>query len=232
MADWARISLLARVASNDPKTKFGVPEVQLGILPGLGGTQRLPRLVGLEKALDLLLTGKQIDAQRALGMGLIDELVPKERLLEAAVRLALSRALEGSARKSRWRRWFDGARLREFALAENPIGRQLLFERAKRALLRETQGNYPAPERILEVVKLGLAERLGERPWGRSWRVRRTRRERRSSRPTPRVLRQYRIEEGQRSRRCRDREPPNSARGWCSGGPDGVQHRLPDRGGS
>lgn len=150
----------ARVASNDPKTKLGVPEVQLGILPALGGTQRLPRLIGLEKALDLLLIGKQIDAQRALGLGLIDELVPKESLLEAAVRLALSRALEVHARKSRWRRWFDGAQLREFALAENPLGRKLLFERAKRALLLETQGNYPAPERILEVVKLGLAEGL------------------------------------------------------------------------
>src|SRR6185369_14241638 len=90
----------ARVASSDPKTKLGVPEVQLGILPALGGTQRLPRLVGLEQALDLLLTGKQIDATRALGLGLIDELVPKESLLDAAVRLALSRALEVHARKS------------------------------------------------------------------------------------------------------------------------------------
>jgi len=150
----------ARVASSDPKTKLGVPEVQLGILPALGGTQRLPRLVGLEKALDLLLTGKQIDATRALDLGLIDELVPKESLLDAAVRLALSRALEVHARKSRWRRWLNGAQLREFALAENPVGRKLSFEKAKKALLLQTQGNYPAPERILEVVKLGLAEGL------------------------------------------------------------------------
>jgi 3-hydroxyacyl-CoA dehydrogenase/enoyl-CoA hydratase/3-hydroxybutyryl-CoA epimerase len=149
-----------RVASNDPKTKLGVPEVQLGVLPALGGTQRLPRLVGLENALDLLLTGRQIDAKRALAIGLIDEVVPKEILLEVAVRLGCSRALEGGARKSRWRSWFDGARLREFALAENPIGRKFLFEKAKQSLLLETQGNYPAPERILEVVKLGLAEGL------------------------------------------------------------------------
>lgn len=148
----------ARVASSDPKTKLGLPEVQLGILPGLGGTQRLPRLVGIEKALDLLLTGKQIDGKRALGMGLIDELVPNAILLDAAVRVALSRALDPRARKAGLRRWFAAAELRELALAENPLGRKLLFQKAKKTLLAETHGNYPAPERILEVVKLGLAE--------------------------------------------------------------------------
>lgn len=150
----------ARVASDDPKTKLGLPEVQLGILPALGGTQRLPRLIGIERALDLLLTGKQIDAKRALGVGLIDELVPNAILLEVAARLALSRSLAGLTRKSGWRRLFDGARLKEFALAGNTLGRSLLFERAKKALLLETRGNYPAPERVLEVVRLGLAEGL------------------------------------------------------------------------
>jgi len=82
----------ARVASTDPKTVLGLPEVQLGVLPALGGTQRLPRLIGVESALDLLLTGKQIDGQRALRMGLIDELVPNAILLDVAARLALSRA--------------------------------------------------------------------------------------------------------------------------------------------
>jgi 3-hydroxyacyl-CoA dehydrogenase/enoyl-CoA hydratase/3-hydroxybutyryl-CoA epimerase len=150
----------ARVASTDPKTKFGLPEVQLGILPALGGTQRLPRLVGVESALDLLLTGKQIDGQRALRMGLVDELVPNSILLDAAVRSALARALQPPARKSRLRRLFDSAELKELALAENPIGRKLLFEKARQQLTRETHGNYPAPERILDVVKLGLAEGL------------------------------------------------------------------------
>ena len=150
----------ARVASTDPKTKLGLPEVQLGVLPGLGGTQRLPRLVGIEHALELLLTGKQIDGQRALRMGLIDELVPSAILLDVAVRLALARALKPPARKSGLRRLFAGGELKEFVLAENPVGRKWLFEKAKKQLLRETHGNYPAPERILEVVKLGLAEGL------------------------------------------------------------------------
>ncbi|HKO47066.1 MAG TPA: enoyl-CoA hydratase-related protein, partial [Polyangiaceae bacterium] len=150
----------ARVASSDSKTKLGLPEVQLGVLPGLGGTQRLPRLVGIENALDLLLTGKQIDGRRALRMGLIDELVPGAILLEVAVRLALARAVQPPARKSRLGRWFHKAELKEFVLAENPVGRKLLFERARRQVRLETHGNYPAPERILEVVKLGLAEGL------------------------------------------------------------------------
>lgn len=150
----------ARVASSDPKTKLGLPEVQLGILPGLGGTQRLPRTIGIEKALDMLLTGKQIDAKRALGMGLIDELVPNAILLDAAVRTAVSRARAPAGRKSPARRLFDGARLKEFVLTENPVGRRLLFEKARRTLLLETHGNYPAPERILEVVRVGLAEGL------------------------------------------------------------------------
>ena len=150
----------ARVASTDPKTVLGLPEVQLGVLPALGGTQRLPRLIGVESALDLLLTGKQIDGQRALRMGLIDELVPNAILLDVAARLALSRALKPPVRSSRFRRLFDKHELKEFALAENPIGRKFLFERAKKQLKLKTHGNYPAPERILEVVKFGLAEGL------------------------------------------------------------------------
>ena len=152
------LACTARVASADPKTKLGLPEVQLGVLPALGGTQRLPRLIGVESALDLLLTGKQIDGPRALRMGLIDELVPSAILLDVAVRLALSRAERLPARKSRLRRLFDKSELKEFVLAENPLGRKLLFERAKKQLGQKTHGNYPAPERILEVVNVGLAQ--------------------------------------------------------------------------
>ncbi|HEX7451564.1 MAG TPA: 3-hydroxyacyl-CoA dehydrogenase NAD-binding domain-containing protein, partial [Polyangiaceae bacterium] len=149
-----------RVASSDEKTKLGLPEVQLGVLPALGGTQRLPRLVGVQSALDLLLTGKQIDGKRALGMGLIDELVPPAILLEVAVRLALARASKQPAAKPFLRRLFDKSELTELALAENPLGRKVVFDQAKKQLLEKTHGNYPAPERILEVVKLGLAHGL------------------------------------------------------------------------
>jgi 3-hydroxyacyl-CoA dehydrogenase/enoyl-CoA hydratase/3-hydroxybutyryl-CoA epimerase len=149
-----------RVASNDERTKLGLPEVQLGVLPGLGGTQRLPRLIGVQSALDLLLTGKQVDGKRALRMGLIDELVPAAILLEVAVKLALERAARKSARRPFLRRMLDKSELTELLLADNPLGRKVLFDQAKKQLLAKTHGNYPAPERILEVVKLGLAQGL------------------------------------------------------------------------
>jgi 3-hydroxyacyl-CoA dehydrogenase/enoyl-CoA hydratase/3-hydroxybutyryl-CoA epimerase len=150
----------ARVATTRSKTKLGLPEVQLGLLPGLGGTQRLPRLIGLQAGLDLLLTGKQVDAKRALHLGLIDELVPPSILLDVAARVGLARAASPPARKGMLRRWFGKGELRELLLADNPLGRKLVFEQAKKQLLSRTHGNYPAAERILEVVKLGLAEGL------------------------------------------------------------------------
>jgi 3-hydroxyacyl-CoA dehydrogenase/enoyl-CoA hydratase/3-hydroxybutyryl-CoA epimerase len=143
----------ARVASSDEKTKLGLPEVQLGLLPALGGTQRLPRLIGAEAALDLILTGKQLDARRAQRAGLVDEVVPLPILFDVAVKLALARA--AGPRVSR-----AGAKRKAFTealLVKNPLGRAVFFEQAKKRTLVKTHGNYPAPERILEVVRLGLS---------------------------------------------------------------------------
>ena len=86
----------ARVATSDSKTVLGLPEVQLGLLPGSGGTQRLPKLVGLQKALDMILTGKQLRAAQAKKAGLVDEVVPQSILLEAAVK----RVLKGKPQRS------------------------------------------------------------------------------------------------------------------------------------
>ena len=63
-----------RVATEHPKTRLGLPEVQLGLIPGLGGTQRLPRLIGVPAALDLILTGRQVDARKARRLGLVDDI--------------------------------------------------------------------------------------------------------------------------------------------------------------
>src|SRR6202012_1131708 len=136
----------ARVATSDEKTKLGLPEVQLGVLPALGGTQRLPRLIGLQAALDLLLTGKQIDGKRALRAGLIDELVPPSILLEVATKLALERAAHPPKKPAFWRRALSTSELSELALADNPLGRKVVFDRARKQLLAKTDGNYPAPE--------------------------------------------------------------------------------------
>jgi len=81
-----------RVASDHPKTVLALPEVQLGIIPGAGGTARLPRLIGLAASLDLMLTGKQLDGRRARSAGIVDETVPAPILLREAKRAALALA--------------------------------------------------------------------------------------------------------------------------------------------
>ncbi|HKS34140.1 MAG TPA: enoyl-CoA hydratase-related protein, partial [Enterobacteriaceae bacterium] len=77
-----------RICTDDEKTLLGLPEVQLGLLPGSGGTQRLPRLIGVSTALEMILTGKTLRARQALKSGLVDEVVPRSILLEAAVERA------------------------------------------------------------------------------------------------------------------------------------------------
>lgn len=151
----------ARVATSDPKTRLGLPEVQLGLLPGLGGTQRLPALVGLRAALDLMLTGKQIDARRARRMGLVDEVVERPVLVTAAVQRALALA---SGRPQPARK-LDAQRVSELMLARNPLGRALFFREARKKLREKTHGNYPAPERILSVVEAGLARGREKALW-------------------------------------------------------------------
>ncbi|MBZ6074448.1 fatty acid oxidation complex subunit alpha FadJ [Aeromonas schubertii] len=137
-----------RVATDHGKTVLGLPEVQLGLLPGSGGTQRLPRLIGVAKALDLILTGKQVRGKQAKKLGLIDDLVPPSILLEAAIKLVkqgkprheLKRDLQGKL------------------LETNKLGRKVLFDQARKGVMSKTRGNYPAPERILEVIRIGVEE--------------------------------------------------------------------------
>jgi 3-hydroxyacyl-CoA dehydrogenase/enoyl-CoA hydratase/3-hydroxybutyryl-CoA epimerase len=79
----------SRICTDDAKTVFWAAGSAVGLLPGSGGTQRLPRLVGVSTALEMILTGKQLRARQALKAGLVDEVVPHSILLEAAVELAL-----------------------------------------------------------------------------------------------------------------------------------------------
>jgi 3-hydroxyacyl-CoA dehydrogenase / enoyl-CoA hydratase / 3-hydroxybutyryl-CoA epimerase len=139
-----------RLASDSPKTKLGLPEVQLGLLPGAGGTQRLPRLVGLAAALDLMLTGKQIDGRRALKMGLVDEYVPAPILVDRA-RRAASDLAEGSLEPRAGRP--TGSPI----WSENLPGiRNFIFHKARKDVHGKTHGLYPAPLRILDVVEAGI----------------------------------------------------------------------------
>ncbi len=136
-----------RVVSDSDKTVLGLPEVQLGLLPGSGGTQRLPKLVGLQKALDMMLTGKQLRAKQALKAGLVDDMVPQSILLETAVNMALKGKPKRKAKKQP---------LMTKLLENNPFGRKVLFDQAGKQVMRQTKGNYPAPLRIIECIRTGV----------------------------------------------------------------------------
>jgi 3-hydroxyacyl-CoA dehydrogenase/enoyl-CoA hydratase/3-hydroxybutyryl-CoA epimerase len=138
-----------RVCSDDNKTVLGVPEVQLGLLPGGGGTQRLPQLVGIQKALDMMLTGKQLRAKQALKVGLVTDVVPASVLLDVAEKLAL--AAKKPVKKRR-------QSLMDKLLENNSLGRKLVFSQAKKSVLAKTKGNYPAPLKIIDCVRAGCEQ--------------------------------------------------------------------------
>lgn len=150
------LSCHARIATDSSKTRLGLPESQLGLLPGAGGTQRLPRLVGVQPALDMMLTGKQVPAKKALKLGLVDEVVPESVLIDTAAAVALSRIGQQRKRVSFIDQVKDKDAITEFALAKNPVGRKLLFDQARKQLHKQTRGNYPAQDLIIDVVKAGL----------------------------------------------------------------------------
>ncbi|QDF67530.1 fatty acid oxidation complex subunit alpha FadJ [Shewanella sp. SNU WT4] len=137
----------SRVCSDDAKTQLGVPEVQLGLLPGGGGTQRLPRLVGIAKALDMMLTGKQIRPKQALTMGLVDDVVPVTILTQTAINMALAGKKKRKPIKQT---------LVEKLLEGNSIGRNIIFQQAHKQVIKKTQGNYPAPAKIIDCVRQGM----------------------------------------------------------------------------
>ena len=148
----------ARVASDSKKTKLGLPESQLGLLPGAGGTQRLPRQIGVQAALDMMLTGKQVSAKKALKLGLVDDVVPPSILLETAAELALSRVGHKPKSESFIDQLKDKDAIAEAALTKNPVGRKVLFDQARKQLHKQTRGNYPAQDLIIDVVKAGLED--------------------------------------------------------------------------
>ena len=134
-----------RVASDHPKTRIGLPEVQLGLLPGWGGTTRLPRLIGLRAALDMLLTGKQLRASSAKRAGLVDAVLPPEGFREGVRRFTLG-VLEGSGSS----RAAPG--LVDRFLGGTGLGRRIALSSARKKVMSQTGGHYPAPLEILDVL--------------------------------------------------------------------------------
>lgn len=140
----------ARVCSDNPKTALGLPEVQLGLLPGGGGTQRLPKLVGVQKALDMMLTGKQLRAEQALKAGLVNDVVPNSILIETAEKMALA----GNFKKTEK---FKSSLVNKF-LEGTSVGRSIVYKQATKSVLSKTKGNYPSPVKIINCVKTGMEQ--------------------------------------------------------------------------
>jgi 3-hydroxyacyl-CoA dehydrogenase/enoyl-CoA hydratase/3-hydroxybutyryl-CoA epimerase len=137
-----------RVAADRPKVQIGQPEVKIGLLPGAGGTQRIPRLIGARAALPLLLEGKSVNPKQAAQMGIIHKVVPADELLAEAKRWILE---EGDPVQPWDKKGFkvpDGA-------VQSPKGYETFV--AGNAMLHEkTWGNYEAPEAIISAVYEGL----------------------------------------------------------------------------
>ena len=145
----------SRVTAEEPRTQIGLPETLLGIFPGFGGTTRLPRLIGLAGALDLILTGRSLDARRAEKLGLIARAVPGAWLMEHAQR-RLAELAKRPARRRRdaWR----AKSLPAWLLDGNSLGHGLALRKARKATLERTGGHYPAPLAALDVLRKSLGK--------------------------------------------------------------------------
>ncbi len=152
----AALACAYRIGTDHPKTVLALPEVKLGLIPGAGGTQRLPRLIGLRAALDMILTGKNVRAKQAKRSGLLDEMVHPAILR----RIAVQRARElGTGKRKRTVR-AEGGGAAGFLLDENPIGRRIVLKKAREETEKETRGHYPAPMAAIEAVEAGYARGL------------------------------------------------------------------------
>jgi len=145
----AALACTYRIATDHEKTRLGLPEVQLGIIPAAGGCQRLPRLIGLQAALDIILAGKTLPAGPAHKRGMVDELVHPAVLERAAVQAAqrLASGWQPARRTGGWK---------AAVLEKNPLGRTLVLSLAKRQVEAKTGGHYPAPLAALDAVGAGL----------------------------------------------------------------------------
>lgn len=138
------ISCDYRVMSDSPKAQIGLPETKLGIFPAWGGVTKLPRLIGLPAALDIILNGKTLDGKRAKRIGLVDEVVPAPILLDIAKQFAAKPKRRGSDRT-------------KFYVEGNPLARRVIFGKARKAVMAQTHGHYPAPLKAIDVMEYGMS---------------------------------------------------------------------------
>lgn len=140
-----------RVAAENNGSIIGLPEVQLGLLPAGGGTQRLPRLVGLSRALSLILEAKRFNTRRAKRYGVVDEVVHPSVLMQAA------RAWLAKGKRTSHPRW---SRLDE-AAARTWVVRSFIYREVEKTMRAKTHGHYPAPLKAVDTVRAGWEQRFG-----------------------------------------------------------------------
>lgn len=138
-----------RIASDDRSTKIGLPETQLGILPGFGGCVRLPRVVGLVESLGIILAGKLVPAKKALKIGLVDKIFPAE-IFESKVEDFTLGIIKKGAKKRK--KTFSGKGMAN-KLMHAPVLRSMIYSGAKKNVMKLTKGHYPAPLEALSVIK-------------------------------------------------------------------------------
>lgn len=144
-----------RVVLDHPKTQIGLPEIELGLVPGWGGTQRLSRVVGLERALQVILQRKRLTSREAADWGLADWCVTNQ---ENVVSL-LTTAPGGSRQlEKRHKRGLPLRTWRQRLIESTPVGRAIMFRGAERILRRKVPDDMPAPFEALEAVRIGLTQ--------------------------------------------------------------------------
>ncbi|HEV3235735.1 MAG TPA: enoyl-CoA hydratase-related protein, partial [Gemmataceae bacterium] len=142
-----------RVALDIPSTQIGLPEVELGLLPAWGGTQRLPRVIGLERALKVILAGKRLSAAEAYRWGLLDAVARDQKdWLDAIDRIGKQALVQGKRPKNK----LPLANWRQRLLESTSAGRRLLFSGTERLLKKRVPEDMPAPRAALQAIKVGL----------------------------------------------------------------------------
>jgi len=141
-----------RIASEKPETSFGMTGIEAGLIPSAGGTQRLPRLIGTREALDMIISGESFRSNEALELGLIDEVVPEEILIE----ISLERALQISQKEFKPRRsHFKG--IQHTIVNENPIARKKMFNDFRKQANKKRQPSINAPIMAIEALEVGMS---------------------------------------------------------------------------
>ena len=149
-----------RVALNNPKTKLGLPEVKVGLLPGAGGTQRLPRMIGMQAALPLILEGKELSPKDALGMGIVDAVAEtREEMLEKAFSWIAAnpkpvKPWDEINKKTGKVQAKDNYKIPNGAVL-SPVGMQT-FTVGTAMMMDKSKGNYPSTQHIMSCVYEGL----------------------------------------------------------------------------